>query len=161
MKNQKVCNEEATVERIRATEDQTRDGAVPPWHKSRSHKGPMTEKRQWKVPECNNGIKDRGTATSGEGEDIQQDLQEDCRAGDQKQKVESSIGIWDVNGLDIMKGSVPSETKERTSKAQPSEMKKWQYACRLFGTNSLKDRHREPLLRIEHKTRNYTTAIPK
>jgi hypothetical protein len=33
----------------------------------------------------------------------------------------------------------PFKTKEETSKAQPSEKKKWQYACRLFGTNSLKE----------------------
>jgi hypothetical protein len=29
--------------------------------------------------------------------------------------------------------------KEKTSKAQHSEKKKWWYACRLFGTNSLKE----------------------
>jgi hypothetical protein len=119
MKNQEVRNEEAAVEMIRATDDQTRDCAVPPRHTGSSHKGLMTEKRQRKGPECNNGIKDRGTATSVEGEDIQQDLQEGHRAGDRKTK--SRVFDWDT-GSEWTRhhgGVTPSETKEETSKAQP------------------------------------------
>jgi hypothetical protein len=61
------------------------------------------------------------------------------------------------------RGSVPSETKEEMSKAQPSE-KKWRYACRLFGTNSLKEGaiwHVDSLLGNDREANNYTTTIDK
>jgi hypothetical protein len=55
---------------------------VPARRKGRGLKGPTVEKRL----ECNSGIRNRGGsyATSEEGEDIRQDLQEDGRAGDGK-----------------------------------------------------------------------------
>jgi carbohydrate-binding DOMON domain-containing protein len=105
---------------IGATEDQTTDVAVPAWCKGRSHKG----------------LRHKTTATSGEGEDIWQDLQEDSRTGGWK--VNGQIFDWAVESewLRIVEESAPSETKEM-SKAQPSEKKKWWYAYRLFETNSL------------------------
>jgi hypothetical protein len=51
------------------------------------------------------------------------------------------------------------------SQAQPSEKKKWWYACRLFRTNSLLKEgavwHVDTLLGNDHQIRNYTTAIAK
>jgi hypothetical protein len=63
-----------------------------------------------------------------------------------------------------VEGPAPSETKEETSEAKPSEKKKWQYACRLFRTNSLKDEpmwHIDLLLGNDWKTSNYTRDIAK
>jgi hypothetical protein len=40
--------------------------------------------------------------------------------------------------LDIVEESAPSETEEM-SKAQPLEMKKWRYACRLFRISSKRE----------------------
>jgi hypothetical protein len=57
---QEVRNEVSAVEVIGATEDQTRDLAVPARRKGRSHRGPTVEKRRRKGPECNNELKDRG-----------------------------------------------------------------------------------------------------
>jgi hypothetical protein len=55
--------------------------------------------------------------------EIQQDLQEDSRAGDQK--ANSHVFNWAVESdcLDIVEGLAPSEMKEETSKAQPLEWK--------------------------------------
>jgi hypothetical protein len=57
---------------------------ITAWHKGHGLKGPTVKKRRQKGQECNNEIKDQAhdAATSEEGEDIRQDLQEDCRAGD-------------------------------------------------------------------------------
>jgi hypothetical protein len=66
--------------------------------------------------------------------------------------------------LGIVEESVPFETKEETSNPQPSEKKKWRYACRLFETNSLTEgamRHVDLLLRNNHEISNYTTAITR
>jgi hypothetical protein len=61
---------------------------------------------------------------SEEGEDIRQDFREDRRAGDRK--AISRVFDWatGIEQLDIVEGSAPSETKEETSKAQPSEKNK-------------------------------------
>jgi hypothetical protein len=48
------------------------------------------------------------------------------------------------------------------SPAQPLEKKKWRYACRLIGTNSLKERamwHAGPLLGNNRKISKYTTTV--
>jgi hypothetical protein len=47
--------------------------------------------------------------------------------------------------------------------SKPSE-KKWRYACRLFGTNTLKEGamwYVDPLLSNNCEIRNYTTAVTK
>jgi hypothetical protein len=51
---------------------------------------------------------------------------------------------------------------KQTSQAKPLEKKKWWYACRLFGTNSLKEGamwlvHLLP--GNDHEISNYTTAV--
>jgi hypothetical protein len=74
--NQEVCNEEAAVEMIGATEDRTRDRAIPAWCKGCSHKG----------------LRHKTATTSERGEDIRQDLQEGRRTGDQK--VNSRVFDW-------------------------------------------------------------------
>jgi hypothetical protein len=99
-----------------------------------------------------------------EGEDIRQDLQEYRRAGNRK--VNRRVFDWTKGNecLDIVEGSAPSETKEETSKAQPLDKKKWLYACRLFGTNSLKEGamwHVDPLLDNDLEISKYTTAVTK
>jgi hypothetical protein len=53
---------------------------------------------------------------------------------------------------------------KQTSQAQPLEKKKWQCACRLFGTNSLKEDvvwlvHLLP--GNNHEISNYTTAVTR
>jgi hypothetical protein len=60
---------------------------------------------------------------SEEGEDIWQDLQEDCRAEDPK--ANSRVFDWAMGSEwpGIVEGLAPSEMKEETSKAQPSEKK--------------------------------------
>jgi hypothetical protein len=62
-------------------------------------------------------------ATSKEGEDIWQYLQENHRAGDQKanRRVDWAIGN---ESLDIVEESAPSKTKEEMSKAEPLERTK-------------------------------------
>jgi hypothetical protein len=52
------------------------------------------------------------TAMSEE-EGIQQNLQEDCRIGDQQANLWLGYGKW----LDIVEGLTPSKTKEETPKA--------------------------------------------
>jgi hypothetical protein len=63
-----------------------------------------------------------------------------------------------------VEGLAPSEMKEETSEAKPSEKKKRQYACRLFWTNSLTDEamwHIDLLLGNDCKRSNYTTDVAK
>jgi hypothetical protein len=60
-----------------------------------------------------------------------------------------------------VEGSASSETKQDTSKGQPSEKEKWRYACKLFGTYSLKEGamwHVEPLLGNDREISNHTTV---
>jgi hypothetical protein len=58
VEHQKVPDEKAAMELIKATEDQTRDRAIPAWCKGHSHKGPSIKKRRQKGLECNSGTKD-------------------------------------------------------------------------------------------------------
>jgi hypothetical protein len=122
-------------------------------------------RRRQKGPECNNAIKDRGARwqlclrKEGTSSRIFRNAVE-LEIG--KRIVGSSAGLWEVTGHS--RGVGPSEMKEETSKAQPSETRKWQYACRLFWKNSLKEeavRHVDPLLGNNRETSNYTTAIAK
>jgi hypothetical protein len=57
--------------------------AIPAWHKGCGHKGPMAEKRRWKGPECNSGIKDQGARQQLRlgSKGIQQDRQVDPHVG--------------------------------------------------------------------------------
>jgi hypothetical protein len=58
----------------------------------------------------------------------------------------------------------PSHTEGRQGRSQPSEKKKWWYACTLVGMTSLKVTvlwHVDPLLGNDRKIRNYTTATAK
>jgi hypothetical protein len=59
---------------------------------------------------------------------------------------------------------LPPPKQNEMSKAQPLEKKKWQYACRLFRTKSLKEGamwHVDPLSGNDRKTSNYTTTTAK
>jgi hypothetical protein len=85
--------------------------AVPAWRKGRGHTGPTVEKRRRKAPERNNGIK----------EDIEQDLQEDRRAGGRKARSRVFDWVTGSDWLNIMEWSALSVTEEETFKAQPLE----------------------------------------
>jgi hypothetical protein len=99
--------------------------AVPAQLKECGRKGLTVEKRQRRGPECkqwNKRLRRKLAATSEEGEDIRQDLQEDSRAGDRKANSRVFDWVTGSESLDIVEGSRPSpETKKETSKAQPSE----------------------------------------
>jgi hypothetical protein len=56
------------------------------------------------------------------------------------------------------------EIKHRHLKHSPREEKKWLYACRLFGTKSLKEGamwHVDPLLGIDSRIIKYTKFVVK
>jgi hypothetical protein len=86
-------------------------------HKEETMEGPGMQKLSI-GPRC------KTAGTSEEGEDIQQDLQEDHRAGDWKSN--SQVFDWATGRsewLDIVEGLAFSNTNEEVSKAQPSEKK--------------------------------------
>jgi hypothetical protein len=62
-------------------------------------------------------------ATSEEGENIRQDLQKNCRAGDRKANSRVFDLATESERLNNAEESVSSETKGDTLKAQPSEKK--------------------------------------
>jgi hypothetical protein len=55
-----------------------------------------------------------------------------------KRVVVISIGLWEASDWASWRSRSPPKQK-KTSQTQPSEKKKWQYACRLFMMNSLKE----------------------
>jgi hypothetical protein len=119
--NKEVRNEEATVETIGAAEHRTRDRAVPARRKGRSHKGPRRTT----------------AATSRKERTSVRIIRKIIELEIEKRVIGSSTGLRKVTEHFGRVG--PSETKEKTSKAQTSERKKWRYSCRLFGTTSLKE----------------------
>jgi hypothetical protein len=59
--------------------------AVPARCRGCSHKGPMVKKTEGRgIQQWNKGPRHKMAPISEEGEDIRQDLQDDCRPGDQK-----------------------------------------------------------------------------
>jgi hypothetical protein len=92
--------------------------------KGLSHKGPTVEKRWRKGPECSNGIRDRDL-NSGyvwEARDIW-GPRTNSRVGDCKESSRILHRVAESEWLDHVKRWAPSETKEETSKALPSEKK--------------------------------------
>jgi hypothetical protein len=58
---------------------------------------------------------EEGTAASWKGDDIRLDLQEGSRTGDREANSQIFRHYSRTEGLDIMEGSVPSETKKKTA----------------------------------------------
>jgi hypothetical protein len=59
-------------------------------------------------------------------------------AGDNWPEGGSSRHIWESNHCEN-RATVKKGETDHTSQAQPTDKKKWQYACKLFGMSSLKE----------------------
>jgi hypothetical protein len=120
--NQEVCNEEAAVEIIGVTEDRTRDRAVPARRKGRSHRGPTVEKRRWKGPECNNGIKDRGVRRQLRQRKEMTSVRifrKTVELEIEKRITGPSTGLRKVSGGTLWRGWPPPKRKKRRQKHIP------------------------------------------
>jgi hypothetical protein len=112
------------VEMIGATEDRTRDRAVPAQHKGRSHEGPMVKKRQSKITKCNNGIQDRGTKWQlclSKEKTSSRTFRKIVELEIEKQIVRSSTGLQEVGDWTLWRGWPPLKRKKRRPKHSPQK----------------------------------------
>lgn len=133
-------------------------------------KGWMLEKIHW-AQQWHKVLRCKTKAMSGKWEDTVWSSWTNSRDRDCEANSADFHTVLGTEWQDIVEGSAPSEVKEETSKAQPSEITKmmsgptctllgnwpqtWQYTCRPIRTDSLKEEatwHADPQLGDDCKT---------
>jgi hypothetical protein len=126
---QKVPNEEAAVEMIRALEDRSGDWhlairhrgqlthcAVSAWNNGLSHTGPTAKKWRQKGPGCNNNIRNqhlRQHLHTGSKKAFNRSVRETLRLEVVNQVVKTSIGLYKMSDWTLWRGRHPPKWEKR------------------------------------------------